>query len=607
MSDLFVYLIKVNIALIIFCLGYYLVLRHLTFYVLNRVYLVCAIVFATLYPLVDFSNFLNSHEQIARPVQLVIVNWQKPVVDIVQHDKWYWMGLVFWAGVLVMAVRFTMQLVALYRLHKESKLVQLHQYWVRIVQGEVNPFSFWKSIYVNPDNHDANELKAILAHEQVHVNQWHTVDIILGELSTIFYWFNPGVWLMKRAIRENIEFITDQKILQSGSDPKEYQYSLLNVSLQGGHNAIVNHFNVSTIKKRIMMMNSKRSSPIKLTRYAFLVPAVIVLVLIFSISKAELKKTVIKGNAAVVGVIKNTINEAGAITEVTIASAKRNIVSLPDAVQKFIVSEPSLKLDTPKKNLASTAVKNEIVVTGYGLTKSDTITRILSQLPGIAVNNDGALTKDGQPINSLKLNGKSYGAAIVKGYGISIRNALRSTNSLTGAGVKTVYIPTNGNNIASINFTTADTPKTIQNIRIRNFSDTEKPLFVVDGIEKDFDTFNVNPNDIESVSVLKDESATSSYGNKGKNGVILVTTKKGAKGTINIVESDHITVVGYPKPNGLFADKLLVIDGKESTATEANKIPADKIKEIKMINSGDKKLEKYGNKAKNGALIITTK
>jgi hypothetical protein len=250
MSDLFVYLIKVNIALIIFCLGYYLVLRHLTFYALNRVYLVSAILFATLYPFIDFSALLNRHEQLARPIQGVIINWQTPVADIVQHDKWYYLALLFWTGVIVLAIRFIAQLVALYRLHKQSTPMHLHQYFVRAISGDVNPFSFWKSIYINPDNHEPNELKAILAHEQVHVNQWHTVDIILGELSAIFYWFNPGVWLMKRAIRENIEFITDQKILQAGSDPKTYQYSLLNVSLQGGRSGIVNHFNTSTIKKK---------------------------------------------------------------------------------------------------------------------------------------------------------------------------------------------------------------------------------------------------------------------------------------------------------------------------------------------------------------------
>jgi bla regulator protein BlaR1 len=67
-------------------------------------------------------------------------------------------------------------------------------------------------------------------HEQVHVNQWHTIDILLAELSSIFYWFNPGIWLMKKAVRENIEFITDRKILNKGIDSKTYQYSLVSVS-----------------------------------------------------------------------------------------------------------------------------------------------------------------------------------------------------------------------------------------------------------------------------------------------------------------------------------------------------------------------------------------
>ena len=620
MSDLFVYLIKVNIALIIFCLGYYLVLRHLTFYVLNRVYLVCAIVFATLYPLVDFSSFLNSHEQIARPVQLVIVNWQKPVADIVQHDKWYWMGLVFWAGVLVMAVRFTMQLVALYRLHRQSKSAQLHEYWVRIVQGDVNPFSFWKSIYVNPDNHDANELKAILAHEQVHVNQWHTVDIILGELSTIFYWFNPGVWLMKRAIRENIEFITDQKILQSGSDPKEYQYSLLNVSLQGGHNAIVNHFNVSTIKKRIMMMNTKKSSPINLTRYAFLVPAVIALVLVFSISKAEFKKTVANSNTVVAGVLKSTLNEVTIVAGKTVVDVKRNIIALPEAVQRFITNDTEVKLDTPKKKTITYVGNKEVIVTGYALPKRDSANMVvIKSMSGLTVNSDGSLTKDGSPVTTVIVDGKIFDPSPVTVTGYATRQpSVSSTNNLTYGAAKTVYTytPANGNNIASINFINADTPKTIQNIRIRNFSG--EPLIVINGVVSNMAAFDkLNFNDVESLNVLKEGTAQSKYGDKAGDGVIEIWLK-GSRPASNPTRSTQTFRGGagirlipnnlsQTQSNGLFSDKLLIVDGKESTSAEANKIPANKIDKIKMIEAGNKDLEKYGDKAKNGAVIITTK
>ena len=106
--------------------------------------------------------------------------------------------------------------------------------------------------------HNENELNTILTHEQIHVKQWHTLDIILAELSVVFYWFNPGIWLMKRAVKENLEFITDEKILKRGMDKKAYQYSLLDVGNIVPAIEIVNNFNLSDLKKRIKMMNAKR-------------------------------------------------------------------------------------------------------------------------------------------------------------------------------------------------------------------------------------------------------------------------------------------------------------------------------------------------------------
>jgi hypothetical protein len=78
MPALFVFLLKVNIALIIFCLGYYLVLRKLTFYTLNRVYLGLGIIFSSIYPLINLTDFLQRHQQIAKPMQQVVLNWKSP-------------------------------------------------------------------------------------------------------------------------------------------------------------------------------------------------------------------------------------------------------------------------------------------------------------------------------------------------------------------------------------------------------------------------------------------------------------------------------------------------------------------------------------------------
>ncbi|MDB5132736.1 MAG: hypothetical protein JWR02_2485, partial [Mucilaginibacter sp.] len=283
MPALFIFLLKVNIALLLFCAGYYVVLRHLTFYTLNRVYLVTAILFATIYPQINLSGFIQRHQQLTKPVQAVVINWQAPanilIKPFTQPDYWYWIEVIFWTGAALLALRLLSQLYSLFKLYSNSVPAQIHNHQVRVLAGEEGPFSFWKSIYINPDKYEPADLKAILLHEQVHVNEWHTLDILLAELSTIFYWFNPGVWLMKKAVRENIEFITDRKILNKGLDAKQYQYSLVNVSFAATPQTLVNHFNISTIKKRIIMMNAKRSSKFNLTRYVFLVPAVVVLLL----------------------------------------------------------------------------------------------------------------------------------------------------------------------------------------------------------------------------------------------------------------------------------------------------------------------------------------
>src|SRR3546814_11856085 len=108
--------------------------------------------------------------------------------------------------------------------------------------------------------HSAEEQRAIIAHEKVHAKEWHTADILAGELNRIFYWFNPGAWLMITAIRENLEFITDRRVLRDGTDAKTYQYSLVKASGIPYASALANNFNFSHLKIRITMLDKKPSS-----------------------------------------------------------------------------------------------------------------------------------------------------------------------------------------------------------------------------------------------------------------------------------------------------------------------------------------------------------
>ncbi len=101
MPALFVFLLKVNIALLLFCGGYYMVLRHLTFYTLNRIYLVTAILFASIYPKINLSDFAQRHQQMVKPVQAIVFNWQAPAKAFAKPfekpNYWHWAEIVFWA------------------------------------------------------------------------------------------------------------------------------------------------------------------------------------------------------------------------------------------------------------------------------------------------------------------------------------------------------------------------------------------------------------------------------------------------------------------------------------------------------------------------------
>lgn len=291
MPALIIYLLKVNAALCLFYLAYRFALRPLTFYYLNRFFLVFGIVFSTVYPLVDISSLFARHTAIRQQLTTIVPDWNTVLPAVQHHVKTvnYWEApiILFWIGVGLMALRLAVQFMSLYRIHRESEKTHHFGQPYRLVRSEVNPFSFWQEIYLNPEKHTDAELRSIIQHEQIHVKQWHTLDVILAELSVVFYWFNPGVWFMKQAVKENLEFITDREILRSGVDEKVYQYSLVRVSALKPGAAIVNNFNFLTIKKRIMMMNKKRSSRAHLTRYVVL-PLVMVLALVFTVSKAEI-------------------------------------------------------------------------------------------------------------------------------------------------------------------------------------------------------------------------------------------------------------------------------------------------------------------------------
>jgi hypothetical protein len=145
---------------------------------------------------------------------------------------------------------------------------------------DVLPFSFGNAIFINQHRHTEAELQEIIRHEFVHIRQRHTIDVLFTELLCILNWYNPAAWGLRRAVRQNLEFIADNEVLQSGLDKQTYQYLLLNVMGQPQFR-IATPFNFSSLKNRIVMMNKMKSAKAHLVKFLFMLPLLAVLLLSF--------------------------------------------------------------------------------------------------------------------------------------------------------------------------------------------------------------------------------------------------------------------------------------------------------------------------------------
>lgn len=299
MPDLILYLLKVNVALVLFYLVYHFALRKLTCYHLNRSFLMFGIAFSSLYPFIDLSEIFSQNQKLAM-IQTYAYSLPAATTNAteVAQEFNYWQipVFLFWLGSAVMAIRLLMQFFSLYRIHVASEPAVYKNISFRKIRHISQAFSFWQNIYLNPSQHKQEELESILKHEQIHVQGWHTLDVLLAELSTVFYWFNPGIWLMKKAVKENLEFIADQNVVNAGVDKKEYQYLLLKViGVPEPH--IANQFNFPSLKRRIAMMNRIPTKKADQLRLLIVLPLVTVLLFAFK-NAAQTNNTLAQAEVA---------------------------------------------------------------------------------------------------------------------------------------------------------------------------------------------------------------------------------------------------------------------------------------------------------------------
>ena len=288
-----IYLLKVNAGIALFYAFYKLFCQRDTFFLWRRFALLSFLGISFLYPLFDIQDWVMEQPAIYELADYytVLMNTEEVTATAPmayeapqRPDLLTICTYLYYIGVLVMSLRFIIQLVSICRIRWKGQVVYLNGQRIISLPSEFNPFSFFGWIFLYLPQLEEDSREEILMHEQTHARQWHSVDVIVSELVNIFCWFNPFSWLLKGEIRLNLEYLADNKVTETMENSKQYQYHLLGLAHTHSKTGLYNNFNVSQIKNRIIMMNKKRTRTAGRIKYALFAPLAAALLIASNIS-----------------------------------------------------------------------------------------------------------------------------------------------------------------------------------------------------------------------------------------------------------------------------------------------------------------------------------
>ncbi len=283
---IFPILIKFTLTISVMTVFYKVFLEKLTFFHGIRYYFLSGILIAFSVPLLKYQLPVKN-----------IPTWTTSRVSLIQTDLFQqittggigsvenvfdikqFLCALYVLGLLILVLKLILQMLSFYNLKSAGHRLQDHAN-IYMIDQEISPFSFLNHVFVPKSCIDSEKLEKILAHEFIHIRQRHTFDMILAEIVCILNWFNPLAWVLKKSIRQNLEYIADDIMLSRGIDLKAYQYLLLQTL---GHPpySLATSFSFHSLKSRINMMNQHKSNPWHRLRFLLLLPIALLLIFAF--------------------------------------------------------------------------------------------------------------------------------------------------------------------------------------------------------------------------------------------------------------------------------------------------------------------------------------
>ena len=569
MTDFLIYQGKAAVVLAVFYMFYRLLLSKETFHRFNRIVLLGTAALSFILPLcvitlkkvVVLPAMTASSEPIVGEVAetvAMVPEASEPIWQVI-------LCALFAIGGLSVLVHVAISIFCIKRMIRSGSHEALESGETLIItETDTAPFSWMRYIVISREDYESG-YSQILTHEKAHIALGHSWDILFVDMITAIQWFNPAIWMLKADLRAIHEFEADDAVLRSGADVKEYQYLLIRKAVSKSGYSVANSFNHSTLKARITMMSNKKSSRMSAWKALYVLPLVGISLAVTAETKVDyqyepqepLKARVVEAHDTTdVKVIKIS-NESQA--DITIVGAYS---AIPSDDQYFEKQEEKVK----------------VILDNAGANPND---RPIYIIDGQVQGNDfdiSCLNPDfiekvevWSPENAEKEFGEKGKKGVIS---ITSKEPVNIDSTADGS-VKVQYIAADGS---------------------MKSSDVLQPLFVVDGqvMPEDYSLKTVKPEDIESISVLKDGKQTEVYGERAKDGVICITLKKKEeeKPVRFIPVSEGVgDLAGYTEFK-LYSDGVY---GKVISRKEYESIPNDALAYlyVQHLDNGKKSLHVY--------------
>ncbi|MBR9855334.1 MAG: TonB-dependent receptor plug domain-containing protein [Algicola sp.] len=501
------------------------------------------------------------------------------------------LSLYFGVSIFLFA-RFVIKLLALRKLSRSANAKRETPFVHMITEKRISPFSFFNYIFYNPRLFEASELRSVLEHEKVHARQYHTLDILLLEILKIVFWFNPVLWVYKSAVKQNLEYLADRYAVAETENKKSYQYLMLKQAVDKQEYTLTNSFYNSLIKKRIVMLNQNRSKKINVIKTLAVLPLLGLLLVSFSIEKKYLYK------------------DSGSIESLM---ATENLMDSKKVELIINKNTTDADLDKIKKDLAK-----DNIDFSYTTVRNDN-----KEIISISLNLSGKNSTGKDFSGNYNSNSESPINPITVLYDdennvVSFWNAQKNKIKIHSMGDSDVSWSTddkkevivkkiNGKKRVLINGEEVNEDKLhTMDIHLDEDGDEENIFIVKRKDNKKNVTIKKIGNKKDGVHVMKimDSENDEDVDIDNKTNVMIIKDSDNDE-DIEVISADDDSNFFYIDTDGK-DEPLFYVDGKKTKSKDIKNISPNDIESINVFK-GDKAVEKYGKKAKNGVVEITTK